>query len=92
MIHMGGPLSAAAVEVAQENPNVTLVGSECPKPNIIAAIRTLGANRIAFGSDNPFCLLSAELGAYEAMLKDEGFSQEEHDLIMYKNIKTLFEL
>ena len=89
MIHMGGELCKAAVEVALRCKNVTLVGSEAPKPGISKAIKTLGADRVAFGSDTPFCMMSAEVGAYKAMLKDMELSEQDVEKIMYRNIANL---
>lgn len=89
LIHMGGALYKAAIEVAERCPNVTLVGSETPKPGIVEAIQALGAHRVAFGSDAPFCLMSAEVGAYKAMLKDMQLTDDEIEYVMYKNIAKL---
>ena len=89
MIHMGGELYKAAIEVAGRCKNVTLVGSEAPKPGIAKAIKALGAERVAFGSDAPFCMMCAEVGAYKAMLKDMELTDEEVDKVMYRNIARL---
>lgn len=92
MIHMGGTLCKAAIEVAQRCGNVTLVGSEAPKDGVLRAIETLGAERVAFGSDAPFCVMSAEVGAYKGMLKSAQLTDEEIELVMYKNIAKLINI
>lgn len=92
LIHMGGNLSYAAVEVAQHCKNVTLVGSEAPKTGVAEAIKILGADRVAFGSDTPFCMMGAEVGAYKGMLSDLELSEEDKELIMYKNIAKLIHI
>jgi hypothetical protein len=75
VVHMGGAafhdLSAAAIAVAQEHPNLTLVGSAVRAIPILAAIRALGAERVCFGSDTPFELMHVELAKYRALLEDE---------------------
>ena len=92
-VHMGGvafhDLSDAAIEVAQECPNITLVGSGVRAVNILKAIKTLGAERVCFGSDTPFALMHVELAMYEALMRDE-ITESERDLILGGNIKRLF--
>lgn len=94
-IHMGGvafhDLSDAAIEAAQECPNITLIGSGVRAVNILKAIKTLGAERVCFGSDTPFALMHIELAMYEALMRDE-VSDEERDLILGGNIQRLFGL
>ena len=91
-IHMGGvafhDLSDAAIDAAQECPNITLVGSGVRAVNILKAIKTLGASRVCFGSDTPFALMHVELAMYEALMRDE-VTEAEHDLILGGNIKKL---
>jgi predicted TIM-barrel fold metal-dependent hydrolase len=75
VIHMGGAafhdLSAAAIAVAREHPNLTLIGSAVRAIPILTAIRTLGAGRVCFGSDTPFELMHVELAKYRALLDGE---------------------
>lgn len=74
MVHMGGAgipnLSKACIEVAQECPNMLLVGSAVSYLSIVEAIRTLGPARVCFGSDAPFAMMHVERAAYEAFLPD----------------------
>jgi predicted TIM-barrel fold metal-dependent hydrolase len=95
MIHIGGvafhDLSQAAIEVALECPNVTLIGSAVRAVNILKAIKALGAHRVCFGSDTPFALMHVELAMYQALLRDQ-VSQAEKDLILGGNIARLLGL
>ena len=94
-VHMGGvafhDLSDAAIEAAQECSNITLVGSGVRAVNILKAIKTLGADRVCFGSDTPFALMHVELAMYEALLRDQ-VSEEEKALVLGVNIKRLFKI
>ncbi len=94
-VHMGGvayhDLSNAAIEMAQECPNITLIGSAVRAVNILNAIKTLGADRVCFGSDTPFALMHVELAMYEALIKDE-VTLEDRSLILGGNITRLFDL
>lgn len=95
MVHMGGAafpdLSNAAIEIAQEKPNLTLIGSAIRTVPILRAVKTLGAPKVCFGSDTPFELMHVEVARYEAML-DGVVSQDEKDQIMGGNIVRLFGL
>jgi predicted TIM-barrel fold metal-dependent hydrolase len=94
-VHMGGvafhDLSDAAIEAAQECPNITLIGSGVRAVNILKAIKKLGAERVCFGSDTPFAMMHVELAMYEALMKDE-VNQTDQDLILGGNIERLFNL
>jgi predicted TIM-barrel fold metal-dependent hydrolase len=92
-VHMGGvafhDLSDAAIEAAQECPNITLIGSGVRAVNILKAIKKLGAERVCFGSDTPFAIMHVELAMYEALMKDE-VNQTDQALILGGNIERLF--
>ncbi|MCJ7700955.1 MAG: amidohydrolase family protein [Anaerolineales bacterium] len=94
-VHMGGvafhDLSDAAIEAAQECPNITLIGSGVRAVNVLKAIKTLGAERVCFGSDTPFAMMHVELVMYEALLKDE-VTDTERSLILGGNIARLFNI
>ncbi len=81
VVHMGGvghhDLSAAAIEVAAAHPNLTLIGSEVRPYPILEAIRRLGADRVAFGSDTPFEPMHVELAKYRALLDGEVSAEEQ---------------
>ena len=95
MVHMGGvahhDLSNAAIEMAQECSNLTLVGSAVRTRAIIKAIKTLGAYRVCFGSDTPFELMHVEVAKYNALLDGEVTS-EEKQMVMAGNIARLMGL
>lgn len=94
MVHMGGvghaDLTNAAIEMAQECPNLTLIGSAAKYTAILKAMKTLGAQRVCFGSDTPFALMHVEVAAYRALLED--LNPEERDMVMCGNIRRLFRL
>jgi predicted TIM-barrel fold metal-dependent hydrolase len=89
MVHMGGvgfhDLSAAAIDVMQQNPNIMGIGSAIRPIGVLHALKTLGADRIAFGSDTPFNLTHVEVAAYQALMQDE-FTQAEQQQVMSGNI------
>lgn len=51
-------------------------------------IRAYGANKVLFGTDFPMWDLKTELDRFDAM----GLTEEENDLILYKNANRLFKL
>ena len=95
MAHMGGvahhDLSNAAIEMAQECPNLTLVGSVVRSRAILKAIKTLGADRVCSGSDTPFEVMHVEVAKYHALLDGE-VAPEEKRQIMGGNIAHLMDL
>ena len=95
MVHMGGvahhDLSNAAIEIAQECPNLTLIGSTVRATAILKAIKTLGAKRVCFGSDTPFALMHVEVAKYHALLDGEVSAEQKHD-VMAGNIARLMRL
>ena len=94
-VHMGGvafhDLSDAAIEVAQECPNITMIGSAIQATKILKAIKSLGAERVCFGSDTPFAMMHVELAMYKALMQDE-ISEEEQALVLGGNIARMFNL
>lgn len=92
-VHMGGAgkpdLSRAAIELAQEHANVTLIGSAVSHIPVLHAINVLGAERVCFGSDTPFQFMHVCLAMYHALLKEE-LPIEEQELVMAGNMKRLF--
>lgn len=94
-VHMGGvgfhDLSNAAIEAAQEHDNITLIGSAVRAVPILKAVRTLGAERVCFGSDMPFELPHVEIAKYDALLDGE-ITPAEKALVMGGNLARLFGL
>ena len=94
-VHMGGvafhDLCNAAIEFAQECPNLTLIGSGVRATRILKAIKVLGPTRVCFGSDTPFALMHVELAMYNALLDGEVSAKEKRD-IMGGNMARLLKL
>ncbi|MFC1717801.1 amidohydrolase family protein [Candidatus Poribacteria bacterium] len=92
-VHMGGiafdDLSDAAIEFAQECPNLTLIGSGVRATRILKAIKTLDSTRVCFGSDTPFSLMHVELAMYNALLDGEVSAEEKYDIMAGNMIRLL---
>ena len=94
MVHMGmtnNDMNDAVIEMAQECPNMYLVGSATTARAVLKAIGLLGADRVCFGTDAPFQIQHVVRATYDALLEDE-LSQEEKALVMGGNIARLFGL
>ena len=91
MVHMGGvgypALNRAAVEVAEQHANVSLVASAVQEMAILRAIESLGAGRVCFGSDTPFRLMHVQLAMCRALLGDHP--AEDRARVMGGNIARL---
>ena len=94
MIHMGGAglptLHAAAIEFAAQHSNILIVDSEAQPNAILDAIRTLGAERVCYGSDAPFQPMRVMFAMHQALLRD--LSTEQRELVMGENIRRLLAL
>lgn len=94
MVHMGGvgfaDLTSAAIEIAEEHPNLILIGSGVRFEAVLKAIRRLGAERVCFGSDTPFSLMHVCVAAYQALLRD--LSPAEQNLVMGGNLARVLGL
>ncbi len=88
LIHLGGAafpaLDRAAIEVASAHHNLHVIGSAIHERAIIAALDTLGTDRVSFGSDMPFFLMHVRRAMYEALL--EGRDEHTRRGIMGENI------
>ena len=95
MVHMGGvgfaDLTNAAIEMAEECPNLTLIGSGVRYEAVFTAIQRLGAQRVCFGSDTPFAFMHVCVAAYHALLNDE-ISAAEQEMVMGGNIARVLNL
>lgn len=94
MVHMGmthRDMSDAVIEMAQECPNMYLVGSATTPGAVLKAIQVLGADRVCFGTDAPFQMQHVVRAMYEALLEDE-LGDEDRALVMGGNIARLFGL
>lgn len=94
MVHMGGAgtpdCSDLVIEIAKDNPNMTLVGSSIEVSKVEKAIRLLGAKRVMFGSDLPFACLPECLANYKRMLSafEAGTARD----VLWSNAARLFQL
>jgi predicted TIM-barrel fold metal-dependent hydrolase len=72
--HMGGAglpsLHRSCIEVAREQSNVYLIGSNIAETAVLAALQALGPERVCFGSDEPYRRMDYHLAGYQAMLRD----------------------
>jgi predicted TIM-barrel fold metal-dependent hydrolase len=95
LAHMGGvgkpDLSLECVEMALDCPNLYLIGSQISFKSILNSIKTLGADRICYGSDMPYDSMRAWAAAFLALLTDE-VSEADAALVMGGNIKRLFKV
>lgn len=95
MVHMGGAhfhdFGNAAIEFAEQCPNITIVGSVIRSHPLLKAINVLGADRVCFGSDTPFEYMHVEVAKYNALLNG-SISSEDKMLVMGGNIERLFGL
>jgi len=93
VVHMGGAaspdLSNAAIEIAQEHLNLTLIGSSVPAVAVLKAIKTLGATRVCFGSDTPFALMHVEIAKYNALLDGEISAEDKFNVMAGNMIRLL---
>jgi len=93
MVHMGGAaspdLSHAAIEIAQEYPNLTLIGSAVRATAVLKAIRELGSTRVCFGSDTPFALMHVEVAKYNALLDGQVSDQDKHNVMAGNMVRLL---
>jgi predicted TIM-barrel fold metal-dependent hydrolase len=94
LVHMGmthRDMNDAVIEMARENPNMLLIGSATTDFAILKAIKTLGADRVCFGTDAPFQRQHVVLAMYNALLDGEVTEQEKAS-VMGGNIARLFSL
>lgn len=87
--HMGGYYHCrAAIQSAQELPNVLLDTSAMPYPEMIRqAVQTIGPERVLFGSDGPGCVPALEL----EKVRLAGLSPDDEVLVLGGNIKRILD-
>lgn len=94
VIHMGGAgrpdLHDAAIEFAEQYPQWYLVDSEADYRKVLQAVETLGADRICYGSDTPFCPMRFEWGIRQVVYQD--LKAEERAKVLGGNMAGLLQL
>lgn len=94
MVHMGMAdpmMNKVVIKVAQECPNMYLVGSSTTYLAVLDAIKSLGAERVLFGTDAPFQWPHVIKAMYDAALDGE-VTAEEKALVMGGNLARLLGL
>jgi len=85
MGHMGGG-TYGAIRMGRNHPNIILETSGAEDPRIISeAVRTLGPERVIFGSDSPYCDQREELAKIEAL----RLSTEQKEMVMGRNAERV---
>lgn len=94
IVHMGGSgapdVNGAVVAEARRHPNWLLVDSEADYRQVQRAIQSLGAERVCYGSDSPFCEMRYEWGIRQVVYQD--LSAAQRDAVMGANIAGLLGL
>ena len=91
MVHMGMAdpmMNKVVIKVAHECPNMYLVGSSTTYLAVLDAIKSLGAERVLFGTDAPFQWPHVIKAMYDAALDGE-VTAEEKALVMGGNLARL---
>ncbi len=82
LVHMGGSshpsMHDAVIDLAEKNPQWHLVDSECDYRKIHKALNVLGADRLCYGSDTPFCPMRYEWGIRHVVYQDLGEAEKAH--------------
>lgn len=94
LVHMGGAgmpsLHDAVIEYAGRYPNWYLVDSEADYRKVHQALRTLGPERVCYGSDTPFTPMRFEWGIRQVVYHDLAVSEKAR--VLGGNIAALCKL
>jgi predicted TIM-barrel fold metal-dependent hydrolase len=87
--HMGGFYHCeAAIQAAQDLPNILLDTSAMPYPEMIRrAVEIVGADRVLFGSDGPGCVPALEI----EKVRLAGLSAADEALVLGDNIQRILD-
>jgi uncharacterized protein len=87
----GNPsLHDAVIELAEQHTQWTLVDSEADYRKVHKALKVLGAGRLCYGSDTPFCPMRYEWGIRQVVYSD--LSAAEKALVFGGNMARLLGL
>ncbi len=88
VVHMGGSgypsIHDAVIELAAKHPSWWLIDSEADYRKIHKALQVLGAGRVCYGSDTPFCPMRFEWGMRQVVYQD--LSDEDRAQVLGGNI------
>jgi len=94
VVHMGGSghpsLHDAVIEFAAKYPSWYLIDSEADYRKVLLAVQRLGAERVCYGSDSPFCPTRFEYGLRQVWYQD--LSEGDRAKVMGGNMARLFGL
>ena len=94
LVHMGGSgspdMAQSVIDLATENPRWLLIDSEADYRKVLLALNTLGAERLCYGSDTPFCPMRYEWGLRQVVYQD--LSAAQRDLVLGGNIARVLGL
>lgn len=97
-VHFGGVyrhptlnMGPVTLEILKQHENVLLVGSEQSDQMLLRATEVVGAKRLAFASDMPFCFGDVEVARYNALFKDK-ISETDFSAIASQNLERFLEL
>ena len=94
VVHMGGSgqptLHDAVIEFAAKYPNWHLIDSEADYRKVLVALDRLGAERVCYGSDTPFCPTRFEFGLRQVWYQD--LSEADKAKVMGGNMAQVFGL
>lgn len=94
VVHLGGSgqptMHDAAIELAGRYPTWYLIDSEADYRKVLVAIDRLGAERVCYGSDTPFCPTRFEYGMRQVWYQD--LSEDDKAKVMGGNMAKVFGL
>lgn len=94
IVHMGGAahpdLHDAVIDLAAQHPQWYLIDSETDYRKELKALEELGASRVCYGSDTPFCPMRYEWALRQVVLTD--LTPEDRALVLGGNMARLFNL
>jgi predicted TIM-barrel fold metal-dependent hydrolase len=94
VVHMGGSgnpsIHDAVIEYAARYSQWLLIDSEADYRKVLKAVELLGAERVCYGSDTPFCPMRYEWAIRQAIYQD--LDEAQRAAILGGNIARLFDI